>query len=486
MINSPTPAPALSGLAPPQAPFGWDTVLPLRASDCGAMLAELYRRAIGGTPDPELAAGLCRELGRLLRLPLVLLARKLESGSVAVDAASRESSLWLELQRLPERWDSGMSSRGPAGVAFRTAEVAHQRLNDEGFALWHRAALGDQVAEVVAIPLGKDRLLELFCGTRIGEGARSGTLTIRQLAARLESFMDDVAAIRRQALLASALEGAGAGAFLTDLEGTILWSNRAFSALSGYAADEVRGRKASILRSGQQGLRYYRDLWATLRAGQVWSGETVDRAKDGSHYVIQQTVSPVTPGGRTTHYLSIHQDVGRQRRAQARLERAAQRDPATGLLTATAFGSAAARALADAQATSTPAIVVLACLRGLQRMAAMLDEECEAAVLEALGERIRQSSPGLSAVHGTFEYALLLTGADAAPSALAARLDRIAATLAEPLPGLGETPELDLHFGTARCPDEGGTLRELLLAADRRLANEPYRRARRIPDGELP
>ena len=269
---------------------------------------------------------------------------------------------------------------------------------------------------------------------------------------------------------------AGNAAFITDLEGTIVWSKPAFSALSGYAADEVRGRNPNFLRSGRQGTRYYRELWGTIRAGKVWSGETVDRSKDGHEYVIQQTVSPVAHDERITHYVSVHQDIGRERRAREQLELASHVNPDTGLLTPSAFQGAVESACAEARGPMALAVVSL---RGLQRAAPALGEDMERLVTIALGKRVREVMPEPDLVCGVspFEYALLLRG-DVAASRVEARLRTLNEKLSEPLPYLGELPQLDLHVGFATFPEQGTTYQQLWLKADRQLAYEPYARAR--------
>jgi PAS domain S-box-containing protein len=302
-------------------------------------------------------------------------------------------------------------------------------------------------------------------------------VTVGRLAQSIRTFIEDLDTIAQQRLLANALAGAGNAAFITDLEGTIVWSNPAFSALSGYAADEVRGRNPNLLRSGKQGTRYYRDLWGTIRAGKIWSGETVDKSKDGREYVIHQTVSPIAQDTRITHYLSVHHDIGRERRAREELELASHVSPETGLLTPSAFQSAVEKACAEARGPMALAVVSL---RGLQRAAPALGEEMERLVAIALGKRVREAmpEPDLAGMRGPFEYTLLLRG-DVATSRIEARLHTLGEKLAEPLPYLGELPEPDLHVGVAAFPEHGTTFQQLWLKADRQLANEPYARAHR-------
>jgi len=461
-------------------PVAHDFRLALRASDFDAGLAGLLHQALAGASRRESLDGLCRHLGRLLRLPLALLTGKAESGTMALEASSAENGLWLELQRIPERWDGGLSSAGPAPSALRATTPVQMDVRSDGFALWRQAAEAERVRTVLAVPIvagDSTWVLEAYFDGDIPRGASTATVTVGLLARSIRTFMEDLDTIAQQRLLARAMACAGNAAFITDLEGTIVWSNPAFSALSGYAASEVRGRNPNLLRSGRQGTRYYRELWGTIRAGKVWSGETVDRGKDGSEYVIQQTVSPVAQDERITHYVSIHQDIGRERRAREQLELASHVSPDTGLLTPSAFESAVEKACAEARGPMALAVVSL---RGLQRAAPALGEEMERLVTIALGKRVREAmpEPDLAGMRGPFEYLLLLRG-DVAASRVEARLRTLGEKLCEPLPYVGELPDVDLHVGSATFPEQGATFQQLWLKADRQLADEPYARARR-------
>jgi diguanylate cyclase len=469
-------------ISTPQSPaaVAADLALPLRRTDFEAGLAQLLHEAVNGASRRELLTGLCQHLARTLRLRLALLAQRLENGAVTTDAASAENALWLEFQRIPERWDSGLTSRGPAGEALRAHAAVHMRLTDDGFALWRAAGVAAHVRELLALPVAVDGavlVLELYFDGEISRGASSGTLTIAGLTRSIETFLQDLRAIDQQRLVARALSSAGNAAFITNLEGTIVWSNQAFSVLSGYSPAEVRGRNPNFLKSGEQGVRYYRDLWGTIRAGKVWSGEAVDRGKNGETYTIHQTVSPVSDDGRITHYVSIHQDVGRQKQARVELELASLRHPQTGLLTPAAFEDATRKAL---EAGEQACAFVVVSLRGLQRGASALGDDLEGLVRTAMGKRVRElvTAPSLCGMLGAWEYGLLLQGDVSGPS-IEARLRTLAEKLSEPLPYLGEVPDLDIHFGVAPFPTAGRTFRELRLRAERLLADEPYRRARR-------
>ena len=118
-----------------------------------------------------------------------------------------------------------------------------------------------------------------------------------------------------------ALDAAANAVVITDRDGLIVWVNRAFTDLTGFSADEAVGCTPTILKSGEQEPRVYRDLWATIRAGQVWRGRLVNRRKDGSVYTEDETITPVTDAdGAITHFIAVKQDVTEYQEVRQRLE----------------------------------------------------------------------------------------------------------------------------------------------------------------------
>jgi PAS domain S-box-containing protein len=129
---------------------------------------------------------------------------------------------------------------------------------------------------------------------------------------------DRIQAVARLALQSAALDAAANGIVITDLQGQIVWVNPAFTRLTGYSADEVVGRKPSILKSGQHAPSFYATLWATILAGRVWHGEIINRRKDGSLYVEEETITPVWDGrGHLQHFIAIEQDITERKQAEA-------------------------------------------------------------------------------------------------------------------------------------------------------------------------
>ncbi len=111
-------------------------------------------------------------------------------------------------------------------------------------------------------------------------------------------------------LLAAAMESAANAMAITDREGVVEWANNAFSDLTGYSSGEIVGRNIRILNSGRHPKRLFREMWQTLLRGRPWSGPLVNRHRDGTEYVHDATLSPVsTSGADITHFISVRQNI---------------------------------------------------------------------------------------------------------------------------------------------------------------------------------
>lgn len=117
-----------------------------------------------------------------------------------------------------------------------------------------------------------------------------------------------------------ALQSAANAVVITDVQGSILSVNPAFTTLTGYLPDEVIGKKVSILKSGVQTDQFYKNMWETILSGRVWRNEIVNKRKDGRHYTEEMTVTPVfNDRGEITNFIAIKQDVTEQKNLQQQL-----------------------------------------------------------------------------------------------------------------------------------------------------------------------
>jgi len=110
--------------------------------------------------------------------------------------------------------------------------------------------------------------------------------------------------------LSMAVEQNPSVVFITDDQGQFEYCNQAFTEVTGYALEDILGQTPRLLKSGLNERATYSELWRTIGAGQTWRGRLLNRRRDGSIYVCLQTVAPIRDAnGRTTHFVSISQDL---------------------------------------------------------------------------------------------------------------------------------------------------------------------------------
>ncbi|HWH80384.1 MAG TPA: PAS domain S-box protein, partial [Candidatus Binatus sp.] len=118
----------------------------------------------------------------------------------------------------------------------------------------------------------------------------------------------------------AALEAAANAIVITDREGRITWVNPAFSKLTGYSAQEAIGQNPRLLKSTVHDHHFYEALWKTILAGEVWSGEMVNRRKDGTLYSEEQSITPVKNAeGKISHFIAIKQDISERKQVEQAL-----------------------------------------------------------------------------------------------------------------------------------------------------------------------
>ncbi|PCI42969.1 MAG: hypothetical protein COB41_08265 [Proteobacteria bacterium] len=117
-----------------------------------------------------------------------------------------------------------------------------------------------------------------------------------------------------------AIEQSSESVIITDIYGMIEYVNPAFERITGYKAEEAIGKTPALLSSGKQDKEWYKNLWERIRGGDSWSGQHINRRKDGAEYDEYMTISPIRDDeGHITNFVSVQRDVSSEKELEKQL-----------------------------------------------------------------------------------------------------------------------------------------------------------------------
>lgn len=121
--------------------------------------------------------------------------------------------------------------------------------------------------------------------------------------------------------LSSAIEQNPTSIVLTDIEGNIEYVNPVFTEITGYTFEEVKGKNPHIFKTNFRDDTFYRKLWETILAGQVWKGEFLNKKKSGELFWEDAWIAPIKDeDGEISNFVGIKEDVTEKKRISKILE----------------------------------------------------------------------------------------------------------------------------------------------------------------------
>ena len=91
----------------------------------------------------------------------------------------------------------------------------------------------------------------------------------------------------------------------TDLKGQITYINKDFIDISGFTEAELIGQPHNLVRHPDMPVEAYTDMWADLKDGRPWTGMVKNRCKNGDHYWVLATATPIRENGQIVGYMSV-------------------------------------------------------------------------------------------------------------------------------------------------------------------------------------
>lgn len=128
---------------------------------------------------------------------------------------------------------------------------------------------------------------------------------------------------REASFLASVIGKLKDSCIVTDLNYKIVYVNDATTDLFGYEREELIGRTPDFLNAEPMAESLQKEIYDTVKSGNVWEHAIKNRRKDGSIFINEFTVSPlVDEDGEIRHYIGIQRDVTEKKRLEQELNQA--------------------------------------------------------------------------------------------------------------------------------------------------------------------
>jgi diguanylate cyclase (GGDEF)-like protein/PAS domain S-box-containing protein len=265
-------------------------------------------------------------------------------------------------------------------------------------------------------------------------------------------------------LVNAAMSKATQAIFITQHDGKIIWFNQALSDISGYSEQEIMDSTLHMFNSGS----YEESFWQTILQGKVWTGDVLNRRKDGSLYNVFQTISPLHNNQNEINYfLCVQQDVSEKKELERKIEYLAYHDMLTGLPNRTLFYDRVEQAITQAKRDQTEFSLLFIDLDGFKEINDNHGHAAGDLVLKTVAERLRACVREGDTVArlGGDEFMVLLR--DIHPSSdLKNVTQKILEHVALPYELGAVQAQVTVSIGVSNYPSDGGVVEKLISCAD--------------------
>ncbi len=258
---------------------------------------------------------------------------------------------------------------------------------------------------------------------------------------------------RRRTLCEEALKLSEDGVVISDAANRIVAVNPAFTQITGYEVDEVRGQDASVLASGRHDKAFYERYWQTLRTTGHWEGEVWNQRKHGDQYPEWLRMQAYTDEqGRVSHYVGLFTDISRHKAREQDLRRIGFEDPLTGLPNRRRLHELMTSRLRHLRAGEGLDMALID-IDGFKSVNDGMGVDCGDRVLARFGQRLaRYVAGGVVGRLGGDEFMVIRTTTFDDHQAW---ITDLRSHMSEPFEVEGHSLRLGLTIGSCRAPEDG-------------------------------
>jgi diguanylate cyclase (GGDEF)-like protein/PAS domain S-box-containing protein len=345
------------------------------------LIDELYdnleEQAMLGRDMEHVLGIFCVELSQALSLPLVWIARPTEEDPRVIAAAGKLVSQVSAI-------NSALFDDSAQRQHFEQASQPQTLTTDlraHGF--------GDSLIVPLNIPSKGFNAILLFHADLTQHFSATDTERFHKLAAKIAIIIQLADDQKWMLLHRAAVESTANAILISDNEANIEWCNDAFTRLSGYTLDEIKGKNQSMLNSGKQPPSLYEAMWQQLSKKRVWRGELINEHKNGIIYSTVETITPlIDDRGEVTHFVTVQEDISELKAAEERLQYLATHDYLTELPNRFMFKERLDHAIQSAIREESKLAVLYLDLDGFKSINDSLGHQTGDIILQDLAKRL--------------------------------------------------------------------------------------------------
>lgn len=256
---------------------------------------------------------------------------------------------------------------------------------------------------------------------------------------------------------------------ITDSRNHIISVNEAFTTMTGYTLEEVKGQDPGMLSAGKQNQAFFTDMWHAINTVGHWEGELWDKRKDGSIYPKWLNINAVKElgGEGVSHYIGIFSDISLRKQQEEHIRHLAFHDALTGLPNRSLFQDRLSHALAESRRGEQPMALMLLDLDHFKYVNDTLGHHVGDQLLKEvalrLGGCVRESDT--VARLGGDEFVIIVNGMhdlrDVVPVA-----EKIFSEMTRPMRVNSHQFRVTASLGIAMYPDDAANIDDLIRNAD--------------------
>lgn len=269
----------------------------------------------------------------------------------------------------------------------------------------------------------------------------------------------------------------GEAIMITDVDNRILSVNHAFTRLTGYTLDEVKGQNPHLLSSGRHDLEFYREMWAHILEHGHWEGEIWDRRKDGSQYPKWLSIDAIrqSSGGKVLNYVAVFSDLTQRKAQEAYTHHIAYHDALTGLPNRVLFHDRLRQAIAEARREEARLALLFIDLDRFKDINDTQGHHIGDQVLQQVGERLLECVRESDTVArlGGDEFVIILPLIRRSGEA-AMVAEKVQQQVARPISVEQQTFLVTPSIGIGVFPDDGESVEVLMKNADVAMYNAKH------------